>query len=82
VPENLLDQLQNLLLEHQNKAYISCDENCFCWSVQELIASIAEENAAHHRVQWIGGILCDLESVSTPQQLPAPEADTITPTNH
>lgn len=38
--------------------------------------------SAQQSVQWIGGILRDLESISTPQPFPASEQDTTPPTNH
>ncbi|MBI5942900.1 MAG: hypothetical protein HY864_00910 [Chloroflexi bacterium] len=75
MPEKMLDVLQNLLIEHQNKAYLSCDETCFCWSVQELIASV-EEAAAQPLRAVDAASAPSAEANSSPVIVPAVEFDT------
>lgn len=48
-----LEYLQKILDEHRSKAYITCDENCFCWPVERMLdeereaAEQGETCAAH-----------------------------------
>jgi len=79
MPENLLDTLQNLLVEHQNKMHLCCYESCFCWGVQELIASVAED-AAQQSMHWTGGESAPLQAESTPEVLSPSLAVSTPPT--
>lgn len=41
--EGRLGRLQVLLQAHQEKSYLTCEETCFCWEVQALLAAFEEE---------------------------------------
>lgn len=30
-------EILKLLNEHTKKAYLTCDENCFCWEIQKFV---------------------------------------------
>lgn len=42
--QNIL--IEKLLAEHRAKAFIACDENCFCWTIERvLVAQDAAQQA-------------------------------------
>lgn len=32
-------QLELLFFEHRNKSFITCEETCFCWDVEQWLVS-------------------------------------------
>ena len=33
----MYSELQNLLCKHRAEAVITCDENCICWDLEEML---------------------------------------------
>ena len=40
--ENVYKELHKKLNDHRNKAYIACEETCFCWDIAEVLRKYEE----------------------------------------
>lgn len=36
----LLDELNLRFLAHRKQAFVTCDETCFCWEIESLLAEL------------------------------------------
>jgi len=36
------EYLQYLLDEHRKKAFVCCDEKCFCWDIEKMLSTFKE----------------------------------------
>lgn len=41
--ESVYEELHKKLNDHRNKAYITCEETCFCWDIAEVLRKYEEE---------------------------------------
>jgi len=40
--ESVYEELHKKLNDHRNKAYITCEETCFCWDIEEVLRKYEE----------------------------------------